>query len=252
MTCYIAQLLPVVILWRYTAISVVPAALGKKVRDVAAKVNTDLWSECVKTAGSMLTRVKLTRLHLISCLSLLCRPKLMVWREISQVTCCRVEACSLWPEVWRLHARLVPCRTTRRRSWFILFAYPHCISLFSNRFLKLFTWFNASNAFLRPLNISRVEELSVINNKYTDTVSICTSLVIKIKCSSSSLLERATWHHGGPVLDVYSKPMCSPGLLDFLSVFVEIVAHCLLYFMFCYDRLLQVMSVFLKIVFYSS
>lgn len=55
---------------------------------------------------------------------LLCRPKLMAWREISQVTCCRVEACSLWPEVWRLHARHVPCRTTRGRSWLYF-----CLSL---------------------------------------------------------------------------------------------------------------------------
>lgn len=132
------------------------------------------------------------------------------------------------------------------------FVYPCLISLFSNRFLKLFTWFHASNASLRPLNISRVEELSVINNKYCDRISICTALGIKIKCSSHSLLERATWHHGGPVLELYGKPMCSPGLLDFLSVFGEIVTRCLLYFMFCYDRLLHVISVLLKIVFYSS
>lgn len=128
------------------------------------------------------------------------------------------------------------------------FAYPYFTSLLSNCFLKLFTWFNASNASLRPLIISRVKELSVINNKYCDRMSICTSLVIKIRCSSYSLLERATWHHGGPVFEVYSKPMCSPGLLDFLSVFVEIVTRCLLNFMLCYDRLLQVISVFLKIV----
>lgn len=67
--------------------------MGKKVRDVAAKVNTDLWSWCVKTAGWTLLRVRLSRLRLISCSSLFSRPKLMVSRGISQVTCCRVEAC---------------------------------------------------------------------------------------------------------------------------------------------------------------
>lgn len=42
----LAFLLPAVISQRYTAISVVPAAMGKKVRDVAAKVNT-AWRSCM-------------------------------------------------------------------------------------------------------------------------------------------------------------------------------------------------------------
>lgn len=98
---------------RYTALSVVPAALGKKVRDVAAKVD-------ISTVGAVCPVVegKADRLVVFAAFRLMPKES----RETSQEICSRVEACSLWPKVRSVYTRGSIVTRYKRIKWgFIIF-----------------------------------------------------------------------------------------------------------------------------------